>query len=117
MEGARTVVLPSNRDAADFYFSAAWTSIHTLTAAILSLYSGSSNDSEKFNSYIEAEEARLGNNLRAVNYVIDGIDTLTLITGVGRIEKVRKCTLYHPRLIQLFIDPVSTVLPAAEAPL
>jgi hypothetical protein len=42
----------------------------------------------RFKSYLEAEEARLSTNLKAVDYVIDGTDTLTLITGVGRIEKV-----------------------------
>jgi hypothetical protein len=41
-----------------------------------------------------AEEARLGNNLRAVDYVIDGIDTLSLIAGVGRIEKTIFPLLY-----------------------
>ncbi|KAH9996110.1 hypothetical protein BJV77DRAFT_960842, partial [Russula vinacea] len=45
------------------------------------------DDSKRFKSYLEAEEARLGNNLRAVDYIIDGIDTLPLIAGVGRIEK------------------------------
>jgi hypothetical protein len=46
------------------------------------------DDAEKFKTYIEAEEARLENNLQAVDYIIDGMETLTLITGVGRIEKV-----------------------------
>jgi hypothetical protein len=53
------------------------------------LQSSGSDGPERFKSYLEAEEARLGNNLRAVDYVIDGIDTLPLIAGVGRIEKVR----------------------------
>jgi hypothetical protein len=51
------------------------------------LGSGASN-LERFKSYLEAEETRLSTSLKAVNYNIDGTDTLTLITGAGRIEKV-----------------------------
>ncbi|KAI0301375.1 hypothetical protein BC826DRAFT_989073 [Russula brevipes] len=93
MEGVRIMVLPPNREAVDLYFKFVWAPVHTLTAAVLSLSSGI-DDSEKFKSYLEAEEARLGKNLEGVNYVIDGIDTLTLITGVGRIEKTVFPLLY-----------------------
>ena len=92
MEGVRSVVLPPNQAAVDRYFACVYITVHTLTAAVLSQdYSqnSGSDDSKRFNSYLEAEEARLENNLRAVDYVIDGTDTLPLITGVGRIEKVR----------------------------
>jgi hypothetical protein len=92
MEGVRSVVLPPNREVVDRYFSWVWSAVHTLTAAVLSQNSSQNSgpdNSKRFNSYLEAEEARLENNLRAVDYVIDGIDTIPLITGVGRIEKVR----------------------------
>jgi hypothetical protein len=92
MEGVRSVVLPPNRETVDRYFANVWEAVHALTAAVLSrssLQSSGSDGPERFKSYLEAEEARLGNNLRAVDYVIDGIDTLPLIAGVGRIEKVR----------------------------
>ena len=92
MEGVRSVVLPPNREAVDRYFACVWRTIHSLTAAVLSQDSSQNSgpdDSKRFTSYLEAEEARLGNNLRAVDYVIDGTDTLPLIAGVGRIEKVR----------------------------
>jgi hypothetical protein len=82
------MVLPPNREAFDRYFEYTWASVHTLTAAVPSQNSGP-DDSKRFQSYLEAEEDRLGNNLRAVDYVIDGIDTLSLVAGVGRIEKVR----------------------------
>jgi hypothetical protein len=100
MEGVRSLVLPPNRQAVDRYHIYIWEVIHSLTAAVLPRSSQSSgpDDAKKFESYLEAEEARLGNNLRAVDYVIDGIDTLSLITGAGRIEKVRiqQCTLQRP---------------------
>jgi hypothetical protein len=87
MEGVRPTVLAPNREAVDDYFSSVWRIVHTLTAAVLSL--DDVYGVEKFSSYLESEEARLGKNLRDVNYVLDGVDTLTLITGGGRIEKVR----------------------------
>jgi len=91
MEGVRNVVLPPNREAFDRYFGVVWEVVHTLTAAVLSQSSQSSgpDESKKFKSYLEAVEARLGNNLQAVDYIIDGVDTLPLITGAGRVEKVR----------------------------
>jgi hypothetical protein len=87
MEGVRANVLPPNREAIDDYFTYVWEPVHTLTVAALSLQPGPNNP-EKFKPYLEAEEARLGANLEAVDYILDGTDTLQLITSVGRIEKV-----------------------------
>jgi len=70
------------------YCEGVWQFVHTLTASVLSLDS-SMTDPGKFKFHLEGEETRLGKNLRAVNYVIDGTDTLALIAGGGRIEKVR----------------------------
>ena len=91
MQGVRSAVLPPNREAFDQYFGYVWRVVHTLTAAVLSQSSQSSrpDESKKFKPYLEALEARLGNNLQAVDYIIDGVDTLPLIMGVGRVEKVR----------------------------
>jgi hypothetical protein len=87
MEGIRTEVLPANRELMDYYLTYVWKRVQKLTAAAPSpVYFPF--DSEKFKSYIEAEETRLSANLKAVKYTIDGTDTLSLITGVGRIEKV-----------------------------
>jgi len=87
MEGIRAEILPLNLQSVFEYFTRVWEPVHTLIAAVLSLQP-SQDDPEKFKSYIEAEETRLRNNLRAVDFIIDGTDTLTLITGVGRVEKV-----------------------------
>ena len=91
MEGVRSVVLPPNREAIDRYFGDVWEVVHTLTAAVQSQSSQSigPDESTKFKPYLEALEARLGDNLQAVDYVVDGVDTLSLITGMGRVEKVR----------------------------
>jgi hypothetical protein len=89
MEGTRVEVLPPNQKFFDNYFTFAWKLVHTLTAAVTPLEPelGTSN-LERFKSYLEAEETRLSASLKAMNYNIDGTDTLTLITGAGRIEKV-----------------------------
>ncbi|KAI0249342.1 hypothetical protein BJV78DRAFT_1155917 [Lactifluus subvellereus] len=67
--------------------------IHTLTAAVLPLRHVST-DVEIFRAYLEAEEARLSNNLKEVDYVIDGTVILSRIKGVGRIEKTLFPLLY-----------------------
>jgi hypothetical protein len=87
MEGVRADMLPPNREAIGRYFAYVREPIHTLTAAALSLQAGPNNP-EKFGLYLEAEEARLSANLKAVDYILNRDNTLTLITGVGRIEKV-----------------------------
>jgi hypothetical protein len=87
MEGIRTEVLPANRKLIDLYFTFVWREVHKLIAAVPSPLNFTF-DPEKFRPYLEAEETRLSANLKAVNYVIDGMDTLPLITGEGRIEKV-----------------------------
>jgi hypothetical protein len=91
MEETRVEVLPPNRKFFDNYFTFVWKIVHTLTAAVIplkpELASGTSN-LKRFKWYLEAEETRLSTRLKAMNYNIDGTDTLTLITGGGRIEKV-----------------------------
>lgn len=42
----------------------------------------------RFQSYIESEEKRLEEGLKTFHYFIDAADTVTLITGPGRIERV-----------------------------
>jgi hypothetical protein len=104
MEGVRATVLPPNRKPVTRYLSIVWQIVHTLTDVTLSLDS-ELPDSDKFKLYLETEETRLENNLRGVNYVLDGSDTLALITGSGRIEKVGVFhhTLCHPGPFLIFV--------------
>ena len=108
MEGLYTEVLPLNRQAVVSYFANVWEPVHTIVAALLPLQPGQ-DEPERFRSYLEKEEDRLGNNLKAVDYIIDGTDTLTLITGVGRIEKVsaEQCPRPHAQLTNV----LQTVFP------
>jgi hypothetical protein len=95
-------VLPPNRGSIMTYFFNVWMFIHALITPVLRLQS-EPNDLEKFIPYLKEEEARLGNSLKRVEFIIDGADTLTLITGAGRIEKVGTSQLaqYYPRLIHV----------------
>jgi hypothetical protein len=93
MEGVRATVLPLNREAVDTYFLNAWRAVHPLIAAVSSQYSDL-DDPEKFKLYLKSEETRLERKLQTFNYVIDGIDTVTLITGKGRIEKVKDFAIH-----------------------
>ena len=94
MEGIRCEVLPPNRRSIDIYFSFWWRSIRTLTVAVTSLppdfdaIHTNGFEFDIFATYVEAEEARLHTNLKAVDCIIDSTDCLALLTGVGRIEKV-----------------------------
>lgn len=101
MEGIRAEVLPPNRKSIDDYFAHVWEPIHTLTAAVLPLRHVP-NDVEIFRSYLEAEEARLSNNLKEIDYIVDGTDTLSHVMGVGRIEKVStyQCSLQALNLFE-----------------
>ena len=87
MESIYAEVLPFNRQPVVTYFAKLREPVRALISPILLLQPGH-DDLENFKSYLEAEEARLESNLSAVDYVIDGTETLALITGVGRIEKV-----------------------------
>ena len=89
MEGIRCEVLPPNQQSIDIYFAIWWKYACTLTFAVVwKPHELGTNNLDGFKSYLEAEEARLSINLKAVNYIIDSTDNLTLLTGVGRIEKV-----------------------------
>jgi hypothetical protein len=54
---------------------------------------------EKFSEYVEKEEARLKTALAAAKWRIDAADMLALITGPGRLEKVR---VLHPSIGCMF---------------
>ena len=122
MEGTRADVLPPNQKFFDNYFNFVWKFVHTLTAAVTPLEPElGTSDLERFKPYLEAEEIRLSTNLKAVDYDIDGTDTLTLITGVGRIEKVgARQHIQSPARLNYALCPaerLSSYLLAAEAPL
>ncbi|KAJ7093941.1 hypothetical protein B0H15DRAFT_147115 [Mycena belliarum] len=86
MFALRTLVLPANRTAVNSYLETIYNGVTSLESGLAACYV---NDAlqEKFSSYVEAEEARLRGNLEAVDYDLDAANTLTLVTGQGRIER------------------------------
>lgn len=80
-------VLPSNRAYTNDYLDLVYRGVTSLESAIAPCFITESLQ-EKFRSYVEAEENRLRDNLRDVRFDIDARDTLELVAGPGRIERV-----------------------------
>ncbi len=89
MFAIRPHIHPANRNAVNKYLSNVWKKVATLTDSLVR-WSWSDELKGRFISYVDAEEQRLREGLETFKYDIDAMDTLTLITGPGRIEKV--CT-------------------------
>lgn len=117
MEGIIPELRLENRGSAHDYFAMSWKAIHTLTAG-LDDHTPDPNQ-ERFATYVESEEKRVKANLEAVDYIIDGLDTLSLVTGAGRIEKVSLDGGYHcvRRLMMNFLVAVCSSVSAAQASL
>ena len=89
MFSLKSHIHPAVRSSVDTYLHTVWTGISELTSS-LEPYHPPEGLLEKFQSYIYEEEMRLREGLEAVRYDIDAMDTLVLVTGPGRIEKVRE---------------------------
>lgn len=84
-------VHPRNRRAVDNYFNIWW------WCAFLLLgmpehgrpEAEFSTPPDRFQEYIDLEEQRIRGNLEKIKYDIDASDTLSLVLGSGRLEKVR----------------------------
>ena len=92
MFGMLPKILPDNRILTDRYLTCTWKAFYEVIAAVehRTVPFGLST---RFASYVEAEEKRLQANLDSIQYNIDGLDALNLVTGPGRIEKVSVNTL------------------------
>jgi hypothetical protein len=80
-------VRPENRNAVNDYLLSVYESVTTLTDSV-NYCPRSDALRARFRSYIDSEEERLRKNLDEVDYDIDARDTLALVTGPGRIERV-----------------------------
>ena len=90
-------VRPENRHAVNGYLLQIYEPVTTLQCSVNAC---PSNDAlrARFKIYVDSEEERLTANLQAVNYDIDEMDTLALVTGPGRIDKVSTCQQLLRRL-------------------
>ncbi|KAF8210104.1 hypothetical protein K438DRAFT_140561 [Mycena galopus ATCC 62051] len=85
MFALRTRVLPANRTSVNSYLETIYQGVTSLESGLAPCYVNEALQ-EKFSSYTTAEEDRLRGNLEAVDYDLDAANTLTLVTGQGRIE-------------------------------
>ena len=87
MFAMRPSIHSSNRNAVDRYLKTVWKQTCTLCS---SFAWSSQPDSlqDRFQSFIDAEEKHLQEGLEMMQYNIDAMDMLSLVTGPGRIEKV-----------------------------
>ncbi|KAI9069959.1 hypothetical protein FKP32DRAFT_1558713, partial [Trametes sanguinea] len=84
---------PAVRSSVDYYLHVVWTEISELTSSLQPYYPTPALR-DKFQGYIDSEERRLREGLKVVRYDIDALNTVTLITGRGRIEKYAFPLLY-----------------------
>ncbi len=89
MFAVRSQVHPANQHAIDRYLKTVWKNVSTLCNSVVRTDQAESLQ-ERFKSYVEAEEQRLREGLETIKYDIDAMDTLLLVTGPGRIEKVSR---------------------------
>lgn len=80
-------IRPLNKSAVNAYLGAIYPGVASLQNGVQDCTVNYALQ-QKFQSYIDSEENRLRRNLEAVKYDIDAADTLVLVTGPGRIEKV-----------------------------
>jgi hypothetical protein len=80
-------IRPENRASVNEYISTIYTGVTTLESSVNACYTNDALQA-RFKTYVEGEEARLKGNLETVKYDIDAMDTLALVTGPGRIERV-----------------------------
>ena len=84
-------VLPLNRSAVDEYLRNTWTQTLKL---ILGIRSETSWILEgRFQDYFELEERRIRARLELIKYRIDAPETIALVLGPGRLEKVLTASL------------------------
>lgn len=81
-------ILPANRSSVHNYINKIYEITTTIVASVNVCNDTNEALQARFSSYVEAEEARIRGNLEAVEYDIDADDTLSLVVGPGRIERV-----------------------------
>lgn len=77
-----------NQPSAEEYLTFVWKKILELTGHPESENIHSKFVLDRFASYIKSEEIRLRKKLKAMNYDINDLDTVKILVGPGRIEKV-----------------------------
>ncbi len=97
MFAIKSDVLPANRRFVDYYLDSVWSWITELTTGFRRA-EWSDTMRDRFQSYVLEEEVKMRRKLELVRHDIDAADTLLLVIGTGRVEKVRvlpwRCNYY-----------------------
>jgi hypothetical protein len=93
----------ANRSSVNEYLGTVYKDVTSLESSVNECFINDGLQS-RFKSYVEAEEARLKGNLEAVDYDIDAMDTLALVTGPGRIERAGVCPLFGTGIALTFFS-------------
>ncbi|KAF8579017.1 hypothetical protein K439DRAFT_1620875 [Ramaria rubella] len=96
------MLLPANQGLAGAYLNSIWKPVVTFLEPFRTKMESDDNLDYNFQSYNNSEHTRMKSNLQAVRYYIDGIDTLELVAGDGRIE-TRYCEIVD-MLLQRHLD-------------
>jgi hypothetical protein len=84
-------VLHTNRVVVDAYLSdPVFLKLDLLIRSVVPTINHDTELERRMSSYVEQEEHRMEQNLKDVEFDIDDQNTLSLITGPGRIERVRE---------------------------
>ena len=87
MFAIKSLVLPANRRFVERYLDSVWSFVTELTSGFRRA-EWSHVLREKFHSHVARQEVEMRERLETVRYDIDAADTLLLVIGPGRIEKV-----------------------------
>lgn len=88
------LIHPRNQTYAREYLSEIWQIVMTLVLSFEGRREYAKVLRDKFGDYIVGEEERIRKNLDQLNYRVDSVETLYIILGPGRLEKVKLCSTF-----------------------
>ena len=83
----RASIRAENRHSVDYYLRTVWPAAFELTQSLRPA-TAPENLEDRFSDFTKHEEERIRKNLAAIRFDIDAIDTVYVVAGPGRIEKV-----------------------------
>lgn len=88
MFALRSSIKAENRYWVDYYLRSVWPVAFELTQSLRNA-NVAEHVEEKFQAFADYEEERIRKNLADIRFDIDALDTVYVVAGPGRIEKVR----------------------------
>lgn len=88
MHAMKRDIVPENRQGVDYYLSKVWMIGFELCSSLRYSPELPEGFADKFTKYVSFEEARIRKNLEDLNYDIDALETVYIVVGPGRVEKV-----------------------------